>query len=139
MHIRGRYTSIGGNFEDGLRMADDVEPRTKQAFKEECDINNIMRKYLEGAPIPANVSVGRYGDFSSGADYLEAQSILLTAREQFAALPAKVRERFGNNPAQLLEFVADPKNLDEARKLGLLKLEEPKAPPVVVASPEPTK
>lgn len=139
MEIRGRYTSIGTNTADGFYTPDDEEPRTKQSFKEECDINNIMRKYLQGAPIPANVRVGRYGDFSTGVDYLEAQAVILMAREQFGALPSKVRERFNNDPAMMLDFVGNPANIDEARKLGLLKLEQAVPAPVVVPVPEPTK
>ena len=38
----------------------------------------------------------------------------------FDNLPSDVRNRFNNNPAQLLDFVADPENKEEAIELGLL-------------------
>lgn len=101
-----------------------TETQTKQEFKDECDINRIMRKYQRhGVELPAGLPVGTYGDFSRVTDYREAQDILLQARAQFDALPAKVRDRFQNEPANLLAFVSDAANLEEARSLGLLREE----------------
>lgn len=110
---------------------------TKQAFKDECDINSIMRRYLSTGVVPGNVKVGRYGDFTGANDFLEAQMVLRNANEQFMTLPSAVRARFNNSPFEMLEFVGDRANIDEARKLGLLKAEEPKAPPAV--PPDATK
>lgn len=117
----------------------DEDSRTKQEFKDECDINVIMKRYLAGYPIPDNVRVGRYGDFSDAVDFQEAQNIVLNAEEQFMALPAKVRERFKNNPFELLVFLGDKENYEEARSLGLLREEEapPKVEPAV--KPDATK
>lgn len=128
MEILTRYTAVKREYpgED----YSDVESRTKQSFAAECDINTIMRRYVSTGVVPGNARVGRYGDFSNVGDYLEAQSVILEANQQFKALPANVRERFKNNPALMLEFVADKANVEEARKLGLLKEETP-APPVV--------
>ena len=36
------------------------------------------------------------------------------------ALPSDVRSRFGNNPAELLDFLNDNSNYDEAIRLGLI-------------------
>lgn len=104
--------------------------RTKQSAKDECDINRIMARYLKTGQVPGGVLGGSYGDVSSGVDYLEAQGIILNARKQFEMLPAKVRDRFQNNPFEMLEFVGDEKNIPEARKLGLLPPEE--NPPAAV-------
>lgn len=106
---------------------------TKQEFKDECDINSIMRRYITQGVLPTNVKVGRYGDFSGVGDYRECLETLETARSQFMALPSDVRKRFGNDPAAFLSFVSDKANLEEARKLGLLR--EEAAPPPVAASP----
>jgi len=35
------------------------------------------------------------------------------------ALPSDVRKRFSNDPAELIDFLADKKNDEEAIKLGL--------------------
>jgi len=111
-HERGRFVE-----------PNDKPSMTKQSFKQECDINHIMAKYLATGMIPAGTSVGRYGDFSAATDYLDAQLTIKNARDQFASLPAKVRERFNNDPFQMLEWIGDKDNLDEANELGLLSEE----------------
>ena len=93
----------------------------KQAFKDECDINNILRAYQENGKLPSNmkdISQGKYGDFTSVSDYQTSMNLVLQANEMFAALPAIVRDRFQNDPVRLA-FTNDPKNIDEMVKLGL--------------------
>lgn len=107
--------------------------RTKQSFKDECDINRIMKKYQNTGVLPVGIGVGQYGDFYDVDDYMSAQLVVKRAEAQFAALPSAVRARFSNSPAALLAFVADKANYDEARKLGLLADEvKPIAVPPVV-------
>ena len=103
--------------------------RTKQSFKEECDINKIVDRAAKAGvlqdvlrlPDPAN-----YLDVSSAPDFLSAQNLIIKARSQFDALPAKVRNRFQNDPSAFLAFASDPKNKEGMRELGLLKEEQPK-------------
>lgn len=108
---------------------------TKQEFKDECDINSIMKRYISTGMVPSNVRTGAYGDFSDVGEYRDCLDTLETARSQFMSLSSTIRRRFDNDPLKFLEFIRSPGNLDEARSMGLLK-EEPKAPPVVA---EPTK
>ncbi|AXH73641.1 MAG: internal scaffolding protein [Microviridae sp.] len=111
------------------------EVRTKQSFKDECDINVLMRRYEVSGVLPVGVGVGTYGDYSEAPDFMEAQNVIVRANAQFASLSARVRDRFGNDPAKFLEFVAEESNYDEAVKLGLLKDEaKPRSvvPPVEV-------
>ena len=49
------------------------------------------------------------------------QNKVAKATQAFMALPVAIRTRFGNDVVNLLEFIDDPRNIDEARKLGLLK------------------
>lgn len=114
----------------GVNFASALD-RTQQHFKDECDINVIVRRHLEnGDPGRfTKAGVGTYGDFYSAPDFQEAQEVLLESQAQFDALPARVRDRFFNSPARLLEFVADKANIEEARRLGLLKEEAAAAPP----------
>ena len=109
----------------GLDCSNDL-PMTKQSFVKECDINTIMRKYLNTGTIPQGLAVGRYGDFSEAGDYLDAQVTLKNAEAQFLAIPAELRSRFHNDPAEFLDFVADPKNLDQLQDLGFLTEEAAK-------------
>lgn len=91
-----------------------------QSSKEECDINNIMKKFERTGQLPDMIKTNpKYGDFSEPLSYQEAQNIVIHANEQFAALSAKVRERFSNNPQKFLEFCHDPENAQEMVKLGL--------------------
>lgn len=129
--VRNRFSTVI----DGT-VRDMGVSRTKQSFKKECDINVLMARYVRNGVLPQNVGNARYGDFMEAPDFLEGQRLIKDAEAQFMALPAKVRDRFKNDTAKFLEFVADTKNYDEARSLGLLKDEPPPAaPPVVVAPP----
>lgn len=108
--------------DDGISFEGE-ESLTHQEFKEECDINTIMARYVQTGVAPTDARMASYGDFAEAPDFQEAQAILLRAGEQFAALPGPVRARFENDPVKFLEFVHDSKNLDEAFKLGLLSEE----------------
>lgn len=100
--------------------------RTRQGHKDECDLNVIMKRYERtGALDPRLVREGRFGDVSA-VDYQEAMFTVASARSAFASLPARVRDRFGNDPGQLVAFCDNPANYDEAVSLGLI---EPPAPP----------
>lgn len=97
---------------------------TQQHFAEESDINNIMFKYNQTGYLvdPLNPGTVRpfFDDFSNDFDYQSAQNMLIDAQQRFMGLPAYLRKRFNNNPSELLEFLADPKNKDEAVRLGLV-------------------
>lgn len=104
-----------------------TEGRTQQDAVDECDINVIMRRYVKTGVLPPGMGLGQYGDFSTAEDYLDAQNIIIQARAQFDSLPSNVRERFSNSPVSMLAFLGDKNNIEEARKLGLLKDEPVKA------------
>ncbi len=122
--------------------------RTKQAFKDECDINFIMNKWKRTGEIPQS-QVGRmppsYGDFSNADDYMTSCNQVIAARAAFAALPAFLRDRFANEPANLLAFLSRPENQEEAVRLGLAQepLPDPEEapeplPPATEPAPEPS-
>jgi len=97
---------------------------TKQSEMAACDINNIVREFTPSHMamlIDQARQLGQYVDLPDSLDYQEGINTVLRAQEAFATLPAKVRSRFENDPAQFLEFFADPANQDEAIKLGLAK------------------
>jgi phage internal scaffolding protein len=47
---------------------------------------------------------------------------LIAAESEFAALPAQLRNKFGNDPANLVQFLDNPENRAEAEKLGLVNI-----------------
>lgn len=61
-----------------------------------------------------------YGDFADGSDFQTHMDRIVSAQQQFDSLPAEIRDRFDNDPAELLDFVSDENNRDEAIELGLV-------------------
>lgn len=99
------------------------QSKTHQSFKDQCDINRIMAKAAKTGLIPSTQREPVYGDFASMPDFQEAQNIVLRSQQQFAALDAKVRAKFNNDPAKFLEWASDGSNAEEMATLGLLKPE----------------
>lgn len=110
---------------------------TKQEFVKECDVNNVIKSYSPramAAMVAENAARARYEDLPDHIDFQESMNLVRQAEATFMTLPAKVRDRFGQDPTQFLAFLSDPANLEEARKLGLAK----PAPVVPPAPPSPT-
>lgn len=98
--------------------------RTKQSFKDECDINNLMAKYLRtGRMEHVNEALPRF-ECVSGHDFQSAQNLIANAASMFEDIPSTIRNRFDNNPGKLLDWVHDPKNAQEAHSLGFLDVEK---------------
>lgn len=103
-------------------------PRTQQNEKADADINTILERVKRGAIAPVGRNVPpMYGDFTEvPRDLREALVMVKRADELFMSLDAFVRRRFNNDPVEMLDFLNDSKNHDEAVKLGLVKAPEPK-------------
>ena len=96
------------------------ESRTKQAFADQCEINNIINKFqATGAITHANKHQLHYGE-TDGTTFHEAMNIVCEAQEAFSELPSSLRNRFGNDPAAYLDFVSNEENKPEMARLGLL-------------------
>lgn len=113
--------------------------RTKQEFKEDADINNIIKKYKRTGLLPQAVQTQMIeGDFTDTAEtYQEALNIVTGANSLFMGLPAELRAKFKNDPQNFLEFCENPKNLDELIELGLV--EKRPATPASPPSPAPAQ
>ena len=103
--------------------------KTQQNFKEQCDINRIVKQFAgtgelqqrQGTPLSADEFVGVM-------DYHTAMNAVRRGDEAFMALDARTRERF-DNPGVFVDFCMDPSNLEELRKMGLaIPAAEPVAP-----------
>ena len=121
--------------ETGLKCED--PSLAQQHCAEECDINYIVERFGVTGQLPEyNRAPPTYGDFTGLSDYRQALDAVRSADEAFMALPAKIRERFDNDPALFVDFCSstDPADRSEAIELGLI------APPVkpdgVIPSPE---
>lgn len=97
---------------------------TEQSDEPEANINNMVER-LGIAEVMARGYTGPVlGDFSEApGSFQEALHRLDAAKSAFAALPARVRSRFGNDPGEMLEFLerSDEGAFDEAIGLGLIK------------------
>lgn len=113
------YDTDAASNESGLACE---EPSlAQQHFKEECDINTILQKFNITGMLPQSTLSPRYGDFTGIGDYHTALNRVIAAQDEFEALPAQIRARFNNDPAQLIEFLQDEANRPEAEKLGLVE------------------
>ena len=119
---------------------------TKQSFKEECDINNIMARYQQSGVVDHfNRHQANYRD-TTGPDFTESMTIVANAKSMFEELPSKARKHFHNDPREFLDYVnSDEMTPESLTALGLADatLEaplpvapvDPETPPA--ASPEP--
>ncbi len=94
--------------------------RTKQSFKEECQIDNIIAKYHKtGVCDHLARTKGQYGDFIKHSDYRTNCDRIIEANDMFDRLPSNVRKRFSNDAVEFLNFVQDDNNVEEMISLGL--------------------
>lgn len=107
-------------------IIDSREDKTQQKFENESNINTIMSKYNNNVDI-LNASLRmqgatrqpQYGDFTNIPDFMTANQMIIDANNAFMQLPAKLREKFANDPSKLISWLENPDNNDEAIKLGL--------------------
>jgi len=88
---------------------------TQQQFKNEVDVNTIVRRFGVTGNLPQANMQGVYGDFAGIEDFEGAVAKVRDARERFYRLPPDIREHFNNSPAELIQFVqtAKPKQMQE--------------------------
>lgn len=112
--------------------------RTKQSHKDECDINKIVKSYERAGMSPFKIpTIDMEGTpvEIGPLDYHQAMQIMVESQERFNELASPIRKRFQHDPSQLLAFLQEPANREEAVKLGIIN-----KPPVemVEPAPEPT-
>lgn len=114
---------------------------TKQSFKDECNVNNILEKHKNTNVLKVNKQKGEYGDFSNSIDYSDALNLVINANEQFESLPAAIRKQFNNDPVEFLSFCSDEKNYPKMIEMGLKQGEAGLSTqtPTVVETPLKTK
>lgn len=112
--------SVPVRFEPGTSL-------TRQEFAAESDINRLVARYQETGnfydPVVAVKASARkpmFGDFTNVPDYQTALNTVIEAQDLFSRLPSKLRDRFQNDPQQLLAFLQDEANREEAISLGLI-------------------
>ena len=106
---------------------------TRQEFAEECDINTIMARYEAGGAVshvnkaqPVYLDCTLYPGLQAHMDAFREASL------SFAALPAKVRREFDNDPQKFVDFACDPANIERMREWGLAEPAKTEPPAVRV-------
>lgn len=140
MKFRSRYSVTGEK--PGITF--DQPSQTLQSFKDEADINCIIARFENtGVLVDPTVPVSRvpqFGDYSEMPSYQEAQNVIVAANNAFNDLSAKIRERFGNDPAAYFDFVRNLKegsdDYAEAIRLGIIDKPLDGAPKVPSGSAE---
>ena len=105
------------NYDDG---------RTKQAFKDQCDINKMLAKAQTAGSLSHLLKYPEpiYGEFDGEFDLLTAQERIEKATAIFADLPSEIRNEFQNDPLKFVKFAGNPENNANLKKL-LPALAEP--------------
>lgn len=100
---------------------------TQQSDAVDCDINCIVDRAMRTGMVDPSL-IRQVGSFTDAvAATLQAETFSDAMRLQaegvsaFESLPSQIRNRFGNSPSKLLEFLSDPGNREEAEKLGLIE------------------
>lgn len=135
MHFATEY-DLDGHSRPKLTCRD--KTRTQQQFKDQCNINILFAKYLETGEMPQVMDGLNYGNFEGIFDFQSAMNAVRTAQGLFSQLPARIKNRFDNDPQKLLDFLADPENREEAEFLKLVQPQEKPNGPNSPTSPAPT-
>ena len=112
---------------------------TKQSFKDETNINKIMEKFQRTGAIDHYAKYAPNYDDATSDDLHTSLNIIADANSMFEELPSSIRKKFENNPQKFLDFVQDPKNLEEMRELGLAEKKSPTPKPIKVVMADPPK
>jgi len=127
------YDKDAASNESGLHCED--ASLAQQHFKDETDINNILRQFNITGLLPQSPLSPRYGDFTGISDYQSALNAVIAAESEFEGLPAQIRARFNNNPEELINFLENSSNKDEAIALGLIPTPEASVQQIIAESP----
>ncbi len=95
---------------------------TKQSYKKECDINQIMKQYKKNGLLDhLNNHEGNYGDFLNFEDYHSSLNKIIEAKDAFYSIPSDIRAKFNNDPSLFMTFAQDSENHEELVEMGLAR------------------
>lgn len=135
MSMYGKYVGKRGplSFDDRPKTDFIGDPGfTVQADRDDADINKVIARFRKSGQLPPTLrGEPFFGDVSEFGDLADSMIKIKEAEELFMQFPAEVRERFDNDPVQMVDFLADDGNRKEAEDLGLVvKQPDPVVPPV---------
>jgi len=126
VHLRTAYNYDTDAASELSGLACEDPSLAQQQFKDESDINTIVKRFGLTGQLPDNIRMPTFEDFTEAvSDYHTAVNLIKEAEAEFLRIPADLRERFDNDPQNLMDFLGDSANLEEARELGLVKTPVP--------------
>lgn len=112
------YTRANGTV--GVRTVNNEPSMTQQQFKDDCDVNVIMDKFLKTGTIThLRREPGAYLNLLEMPDYQQSLQTVINAQNSFMELDADVRLKFDNDPGKFLEWLGDPSKEQEHVAMGL--------------------
>jgi hypothetical protein len=106
-----------------------------QSHAESCDIHVLMKRYLNGDATALSQAQGQYLDATHfPKTYADMLNFVNDQERAFMALPADVREKFGNSFTEYLAASCEPDFLD---RLGIER--QPAVDPVPAIPPVESK
>lgn len=101
-----------------------------QSHKEECEIENIIRRAIEGDYNALNAKDGVFMDITNcPSSIAEAQQYIINAKEEFEKLPKSIKQKFEFNPEiYIAEMAGNTQGwLDKMGYTEAVKIKEEKA------------
>lgn len=118
---------------------DPAEKRTKDGFKDDCDVNKIWANFVRtGRLDQLQKAKGFYADLTGvPTSYQESLNLVLRTRDMFDQLPSDIRNIFGNDVQAFMEAAQNnPDGLFDVLK-PLQPIDGSGATPVAPPMPEP--
>jgi phage internal scaffolding protein len=100
------------------------ESKTQKEHKDDVDINKIVARYKKGILPRGHIAKPVYGDFFDLPDYHELQNRVANLENEFLKMDPHIRKKFNNNPQNLITWLQNEDNWEEAEKLGFITIEK---------------
>lgn len=121
-----------------VHTVNDEPSRTDTSWQDECDVNCIIERYHKTGHVSHSASrTGAYLDVVGMQDLPETIMKIRKAEEDFMRLTPEVRKVFNNDMTQMSAWLSDPKNDEEAVKLGLKNWKKGAEPKIKVGPAKP--
>jgi hypothetical protein len=104
MELRTPYNYDRDQVSKNTAVIFEDETLTQQNFKDDADLNIMIRKY--GVLPVQEVNWNEFDASVIPSDYHQLQNKLIEADQAFMSLPAELRQEVNNDPAQLLALIS---------------------------------
>jgi hypothetical protein len=104
MELRTPYNYDRDEVSKNTALVFNDETLTQQNFKDDADLNIMIRKY--GVLPVQEVNWDEFDSSVIPSDYHQLQNQLIEADQAFMGLPAELRSQVDNDPAKLLALIS---------------------------------